>query len=693
MNDKIPQTIRQVLRAAPAAALATGIVCPAALADPGDLDPTFADVGRFTPPDLRGRAQSLVTQEDNYVFAGGGLEFDFFTYETDTLGFADRLSVDGILDAGFNAPDLADTLVVDTATQPDNKIVGVGRRHDVYIVFRLELDGALDAGFGVAGVRELTDVTGLGSIAVDPAGTIIVAGTQGADLKVLRMLANGDLDDSFGTAGVFTAPADTADEQIQTLPRVVSMLGSGYRVTDNDFGASGKARCRVLALTADGTVDETFGDHGYAGLVSTNDGIACDAMIESPDGGLLVSGADGVKPVLVKLIASGAPDPAFAVDELSSTSMIEAAAIGIDANTGAIAVAGYGPQDVAGFPVARLQSNGSLDPLFGSGGVTWVDLPPGRPHPFVSDLAVLANSDVLIAGGSDFNFFASTPFITRLVGGDDKDSPGVIGVLNHPSIEASEDGQQAIVTVRRVGGKAGSVSVAYATRAASSDAFHATEGDDFTALTERLTWAEGDAADKQIIVPIAPDDGAPEEQEDFDVELSDVQGGAGLGTSITTVSIASDATDAGMFAIESEGLQVSEQDLTVQVYITRSYSWSGAVSVTVGPASDTATAGDDFVPDPLTVSWADGDSEGKFVDIPIVNDSARESSERFTLQLSDPTGGAVVGPRSTASVTILDDEPAPPPPPPTGGGGGHIGIGSLLWLGFLRWLRVGSGRR
>ena len=693
MNDKIPQTIRQVLRAAPAAALATGIVCPAALADPGDLDPTFANVGRFTPPDdLRGRAQSLVTQEDNYVFAGGGLEFDFFTYETDTIGFADRLSVDGILDAGFNAPDLADTLVVDTATQPDNKIVGVGRRHDVYIVFRLELDGALDAGFGVAGVRELTDVTGLGSIAVDPAGTIIVAGTQGADLKVLRMLANGDLDDSFGTAGVFTAPADTADEQIQTLPRVVSMLGGGYRVTDNDFGASGKARCRVLALTADGTVDETFGDHGYAGLVSTNDGITCDAMIESPDGGLLVSGADGVKPVLVKLIASGAPDPAFAVDELSSTSMIEAAAIGIDANTGAIAVAGYGPQDVAGFPVARLQSNGSLDPLFGSGGVTWVDLPPGRPHPFVSDLAVLANSDVLIAGGSDFNFFASTPFITRLVGGDDKDSPGVIGVLNHPSIEASEDGQQAIVTVRRVGGKAGSVSVAYATRAASSDAFHATEGDDFTALTERLTWAEGDAADKQIIVPIAPDDGAPEEQEDFDVELSDVQGGAGLGTSITTVSIASDATDAGMFAIESEGLQVSEQDLTVQVYITRSYSWSGAVSVTVGPASDTATAGDDFVPDPLTVSWADGDSEGKFVDIPIVNDSARESSERFTLQLSDPTGGALVGPRSTASVTILDDDSAPPPPP-TGGGGGHIGIGSLLWLGILRWLRVSGGRR
>ena len=109
-------------------------------------------------------------------------------------------------------------------------------------------------------------------------------------------------------------------------------------------------------------------------------------------------------------------------------------------------------------------------------------------------------------------------------------------------------------------------------------------------------------------------------------------------------------------------------------------------------ASDTATAGDDFVADPLTVSWADGDSEGKFVDIPVVNDSAHESSEQFMLQLSDPTGGALVGPRSTASVTILDDDSAPPPPP-TGGGGGHIGIGSLLWLGILRWLRASGGRR
>src|SRR5688572_17212544 len=529
MNDKIPKTIRQVLRAAPAAALATGMVCPAALGDPGDLDPTFADVGRFVfapPDDRQGRAQSIVVQDDDYILAGGGLVYHGF-YETDTLGFADRLSVDGAFDAAFEAPDLANTLVIDVEVQlDDGKIVGIGRRDDVFIVFRLERDGALDAGFGVDGVRVLTGVSGLGSIAVDPAGTIVVAGSLAGNLKVVRLLANGDLDDSFGTTGVFTAHTDTTDEQIKTAPRVLSMEGGGYRITDNDFDASG-SRCRVLALTADGTVDETFGDHGYAGLASTSDAITCDGMIESPDGGLLVSGADGLKPVLVKLIASGAPDPAFAVDALANTSMIEAATVDIDANTGAIAVAGYGPSDVAGFPVVRLLSNGSLDPLFGSGGETWVDLPPGRPHPFVSDLIVLPNSDLLIAGGSYQGIYFNAAFVTRLVGGDDKDSPGVIGVLN-TTIEASEDGQQATVTVRRVGGKTGSVSVAYATRATSSDAFHATEGDDFTARTDRLTWADGDVADKQFSVPIGADDGAPEEREDFDVELSDVQGGAGL---------------------------------------------------------------------------------------------------------------------------------------------------------------------
>src|SRR6185295_9809351 len=126
MNEQLLRTIRLALRAAPAAALATGIVCPAALGNPGDLDPTFADVGRFVPPEVfNGAAQSVAEQDDDVFFAGGD-RFGSFYYETTTHGFAGRVSVDGTLDDVFDAPDLAQTMVIDTAIQPDGKIVGIG---------------------------------------------------------------------------------------------------------------------------------------------------------------------------------------------------------------------------------------------------------------------------------------------------------------------------------------------------------------------------------------------------------------------------------------------------------------------------------------------------------------------------------------------------------------------------------------
>jgi len=697
MNTNVRQTIRRVLHVAPAAALTAGIVCPAALGDSGDLDPTFASVGRFTPPDdFQGVVQSFAIQDDNYVFAGGELEYDFYYYFI-PHGFAGRVSADGALDAAFAAPDLADTLTIDMAIQPDGKTVGVGTRADGLVVYRLEHDGAFDATFGVGGVVALTNVTSVGSVAVDPAGTIVVAASRGAELKVLRLLANGDPDDTFGTTGVFTAPAEGIDERVQVQPRVLRMDDGSYRVTDNDFNdTTGATRCRVLALTADGAIDESFGDHGYAGLASTGGVLNCDSMVRAGDGGLLVSGADGLKPVLVKLIAaSGAPDPAFTLDPLLSTAMIEAAAIDVDPASGAIAVAGYGPADTAGFPVVRLQADGSLDPQFGSGGQAWVDVPQPSQHlyPVVVDVSVLPNSDIVVAGGMRENFSINTPFIARLVGGDDsRDGPGVIGV-SKPFVEATESGQQAVVTVRRIGGKTGSVSVAYQTQAGSPNLFHATEGDDFTASADRLTWADGDVADKQIVVPIVVDGGASEESEDFDVELSDVQGGAGLGTSLATVTIASDAPPQGMFAIESGDVTVNEQDGTAQAYVSRGYSSVGAVSVTVTLMPDTATAGDDFDGDAVTVTWADGDSDPKLVEIPIVNNLDHESTEEFTMQLSDPTGGAIVGPRATSTVTIVDNDLAPPPSSGGGGGGGSLGLGSLLSLGLLRWARHRRQRR
>jgi uncharacterized delta-60 repeat protein len=695
MNQQLRRTIQRVLRAAPAVTLATGIVCPVALGDPGDLDPTFADVGRFVAPEgqgLNGDTRSIALQDDNFVFAGGEIVSYWYYYYSEhyTRGFGGRLTGDGTLDTGFDAPDLVNTRVIDAAMQSDGKLAGIGQRDEVYLAFRLERDGALDAGFGVDGIVELTGIEGVSSVAVDAADAIVIAGWQGADIKVIRLLANGGPDDSFGTAGVFTAAAEAADEEFWNMPQILVSEGGGYRVTDNDSDAS-VSRCRVLALTSTGAVDETFGDQGYAGLPSSSGVIGCNAIVEAPDGDLIVAGYEGSEPMVVRLVADGSVDGTFAANGLAGTPVLSVAAMGVDANDGSIAIAGYGQSDVMGFPVARLESGGALDTTFGNAGTTYVDMPGTVPSsPYLFDVNVLSNGDVLVAGGSSLSAFTHVPFVARLTGADGNDSPGVLGVRT-PHLDVAEE-DQAIVTVRRMGGKTGSVSVAYEAKSTSVDAFGATAEEDYAATTGRLEWADGDVGDKQIVVPIAPDGGSPEENEFFVVELNDAQGGAGLGTRTVLFTIASDAPDAGMFAIEGPDITVTENDGFAQLYVSRGYSQTGAVSVTVTIAADTATATDDFEAGTRTIQWADGDADWKQVDIPIVNDTDDEDAERFTVALSDPTGGAVIGPRSGVAVTITaNDAPPPEPPPPTnggGGGGGQLGFGSLLLLGMLRLLRM-----
>ena len=55
--------------------------------------------------------------------------------------------------------------------------------------------------------------------------------------------------------------------------------------------------------------------------------------------------------------------------------------------------------------------------------------------------------------------------------------------------------------------------------------------------------------------------------------------------------------------------------------------------------------------------------------------------------LSDPTGGALIGPYSSTSVTILRNDQQRPANSSGGGGGGAVGIFSLIALGLVRLRR------
>jgi MYXO-CTERM domain-containing protein len=103
---------------------------------------------------------------------------------------------------------------------------------------------------------------------------------------------------------------------------------------------------------------------------------------------------------------------------------------------------------------------------------------------------------------------------------------------------------------------------------------------------------------------------------------------------------------------------VAEAGGTITLTATRLGGSVGAVSVNYATMPGTAS-GTDFTPATGTFNWADGDTAAKTVVITIGDDSLTESSEMFTVVLSNVTGGAALGTNSTITVTITDDDPAP----------------------------------
>jgi hypothetical protein len=111
---------------------------------------------------------------------------------------------------------------------------------------------------------------------------------------------------------------------------------------------------------------------------------------------------------------------------------------------------------------------------------------------------------------------------------------------------------------------------------------------------------------------------------------------------------------------------VAENGSTVTLTVTRTGGTDRAVSaqVTFGGGSATGGAscgsGIDYVNTPKTINFAAGNSTPQTFTVAICNDSVWEDDETFAATLGNLTGGATVGTRSSATVTIIEDDPVPP---------------------------------
>ena len=686
-----------------AAAAAASIAGSPAMAAPGDLDPSFGDAGRFMSS--RGSLWSIDVQADDAVlFAGGDAICDTY-YGCEYFDFTGRLLRDGTPDASFAAAALESTVVFDTALQTDGKVVAAGRArqpdgNDKLQVFRLRPDGSLDPDFGLGGVVLAGDGVGH-SVAVDPDGRIVVAGTRRVQsgvqgLLLVRLQPNGALDASFGTGGTFVTPDSIGFGGYPA--RIARAAGGGYRVMAHPGPAQAKQSCSVFAVTDTGVLDAAFGIAGVAAApfsdAATAKGIVnCTSLAVQSDGRVLLGGrrANVDEAYFSRLLANGVPDTSFAgVAATAQLRSVTALALG---SSGAMFVAGTDRTGLSGAVVVRLLADGTLDTLYGRNGAARVDLEVSRATaPAITDMKVTRN-DGLVVGGkvstygtSVFEFNHSPLFVARLLGTGGGGGPGVLSMMESRAL-GSEQGGRATLSVSRVGGGTGAIAVTYVTGDARGPGPIATAGQDYTASTGRLTWADGDVGDKEIVVPIASDTNA-ETPEFFEVVLQAPEGGAGLGAKGADVEIAGEGYPVGQFNFEGT-YTAAPEGAQANVVVRRDFYSQGAASVTVRVAGGTATPGKDFGSpgdsaawQDVVLTWSDGDARPKLVSVLTNRDRRNETAETIALELISPTGGAALGTSRQATVSIGDTTTG------SAGGGGSFG-----WLGAMLLGLGGALRR
>lgn len=296
---------------------------------------------------------------------------------------------------------------------------------------------ALDPSFGSNGTaRTALGFPGSGSdfiqsLALQPDGKILAAGakdtpnyqTGGVSTSALaRYLPNGELDATFASGGVFTSdPAGpTRFDRFSSV--LVQPDGKPVVAGGSNF-LLGPLRFVAQRLTADGSPDPGFSGDGMqvinpsptvSGPYGWGVSNVPDAVLAS-DGDLIMAGTGNYETpdsvynniAVVRLDSAGTPDPGFGSGGIVNTPMPLPSGFQEGTSAGAMALQPDGRIVIGGFAndsnydfvgiLIRLMPNGTIDSSFGAGGVQVV---PSML--WVASLTV-ASDGRIIAAGRDSN--------------------------------------------------------------------------------------------------------------------------------------------------------------------------------------------------------------------------------------------------------------------------------------------------
>ena len=238
----------------------------------------------------------------------------------------------------------------------------------------------------------------------------------------------------------------------------------------------------------------------------------------------------------------------------------------------------------------------------------------------------------------------------RVIIEDDESAPGVIG-WNVSSVVRTEGSTEIELIAQRTGGNQGLVSVQYTTQAVS-----ATSGQDFESDSGFLTWGSGSNTPRTVTITLLDDD-LDEENETFQLVLFNLTGNATLGDQTATITIEDDdeASNTGKASFIEESITVDESIGSISISVSRSGGSTGELEVGYVFTDSTANNGADYTGVDGTLTWADADSENKFIQVPILDDGSSDSGESFFVSLTSEDE-SLLGDSTTFTVVLEDDD-------------------------------------
>ena len=283
---------------------------------------------------------------------------------------------------------LADGKILTTGGNERTGVLGLTAQ--ALAVYRFNPNGTLDSAFNANQFpfcfQYANCVNGLQYERVTPSkvivqadGKILVGGTSVATgllsstvkLVLLRLNSDGTLDSTFGINGKVTVDALDGNDRILALNVQADGKILGVGVRQGAFAA--------LRFNSNGSLDATFGTNGIVRLTSILNGVA-EAVQVQADGKIVIGGHSGANIVVVRLNSNGTLDSGFGTGGIvtinlgaAGTALAKALYLTTDGKIvigGSITLGG-----LRVFAVGRLNINGTLDSGFGSNGtVTILDV-------------------------------------------------------------------------------------------------------------------------------------------------------------------------------------------------------------------------------------------------------------------------------------------------------------------------------